>query len=577
MPVLQFKGKTAIEGYHHTVPHHTVEFDAKLSVLGKGEKPALDGNLIIEGDNLIALKALLPTHAGRIKCIYIDPPYNTGNEGWVYNDNLTQPQFKEWIGQTVGKEGEDATRHDKWCCMMYPRLRLLKELLRDDGAMFVSIDENEVHNLRMMMDEIFRVEMPLATLAWKRRSPSGMRKDPVSVDHEYVMLYAKDRSQIKLSGLFRAAADYPLEDKNGRYASTDLTIGMTAEDRPNQFYDITNPRTKVKYPGNPNRVWRFEPDMMKQVIEDKLVIWPDEQKDSDMTRPRYKTYFDPANPKIKPLSSWIESSSRSKAEINEEAEDYEIEIVTSGMNAEGGRVLQRIFGKKLVDYPKPPSLIKSLIRAATSKEDIILDSFAGSGTTAHALLDLNKEDGGDRKFILVQLPYDTKENEKDNFNICQKITAERVRRVIQGYSYKTPKGKRETVAGLGGSFTYASVGNPLFGEYRDWGKQLPGYEDLAKYIFYTETSRDFDRKMMNEKIGKIGEHQGTSYYLLYTPDGQEDRRLDMEWLKGLDKVEKNRNLVVYCEKIWVHRDDLAKYALETKRTVRPMIVPFNLK
>jgi adenine-specific DNA-methyltransferase len=577
MPVLQFKGKTAIESYHHTVPHHTLKFDGKLSLLGRGEKPGLDGNLIIEGDNLVALKGLLPTHAGRIKSIYIDPPYNTGNEDWVYNDNLTQPQFKEWIGQTVGKEGEDATRHDKWCCMMYPRLQLLKELLRDDGAIFVSIDENEFHVLRMMMDEIFRVEMPLATLVWKRRSPSGMRRDPVSVDHEYVLLYAKDRSQIRLSGLFRTAADYPLEDSKGKYASTDLTIGMTAEDRPHQFYDITNPKTKVKYPGNPNRVWRFEPDVMKQVIEDRLVIWPDEQKDSEMTRPRYKTYFDPANPKIKPLSSWIESSSRSKAEIKEEADDYDVEILTSGLNAEGGRILQRIFGKKMVDYPKPPSLIKSLIRAATSKEDTVLDSFAGSGTTAHALLELNKEDGGNRKFILVQLPYDTKENEKDNFNICEKITAERVRRVIQGYTYSNPKGKKEKVEGLGGSFTYASVGNSLFGEYRDWGKQPPAYEELAKYIFYTETSRDFDRKTMNEKSGKIGEHKGTSYYLLYTSNGQEDRRLDMEWLKGIEKTEKNKNLVVYCEKIWFHRDDLEKFAEETKRKVRPMIVPFNLK
>ena len=577
MPVIQFKGKTAIESYHHMVPHHMLQFDAKGSLLQKGEKPALDGNLIIEGDNLIALKALLPTHAGRIKCIYIDPPYNTGNEGWVYNDNLTQPQFKEWIGQTVGKEGEDATRHDKWCCMMYPRLQLLKELLRDDGAIFISIDENEFHILRLMMDEIFRVEMPLATLIWKRRSPSGMRRDPVSVDHEYVLLYAKDRSQIRLSGLFRTAADYPLEDKKGKYASTDLTIGMTAEDRPHQFYDITNPKTKRKYPGNPNRVWRFEPDVMKQVIEDSLVIWPDEQKDSEMTRPRYKTYFDPANPKIKPLSSWIESSSRSKAEIKEEAEDYDIEILTSGLNAEGGRIIQRIFGKKMMDYPKPPSLIKSLIRAATSKEDIVLDSFAGSGTTAHALLGLNEEDGGSRKFILVQLPYETKENEKDHFNICEKITAERVRRVIEGYTYTNPKGKKEKVEGLGGSFTYASVGNSLFGEYRDWGKQPPPYEELAKYIFYTETSRDFDRKAMNEKSGKIGEYHGASYYLLYTPNGQDGRQLDMEWLKGLDKIEKKKNLVVYCEKIWVHRDDLAKFEKETKRTVRPMIVPFNLK
>jgi len=147
-------------------------------------------------------------------------------------------------------------------------------------------------------------------------------------------------------------------------------------------------------------------------------------------------------------------------------------------------------------------------------------------------------------------------------------------RFVRVIGKKQIKGKSE---GLGSSFTYARVGRPLFGEYRDWSKQLPAYEELAKYIFYTETSRDFDRKVMNEKTGKIGEHHGTSYYLLYTPDGREDRRLDMEWLKGLDKTEKNRNLVVYCEKIWVHRDDLAKFEQETKRTVRPMIVPFNLK
>jgi adenine-specific DNA-methyltransferase len=223
--------------------------------------------------------------------------------------------------------------------------------------------------------------------------------------------------------------------------------------------------------------------------------------------------------------------------------------------------------------------VKRILQIYTNYNDgdIVLDSFAGSGTTAHAVLELNKEDGGNRRCILVQLPFETKEQGKDKFNICEKITGERVRLVIQGYTYTDPKGKKEKVAGVDGTFTYARVGRPLFGEYRDWGKQLPAYEELAKYIFYTETSRDFDRKVVNEKTGKIGEHHGTSYYLLYTPDGQQDRRLDMEWLKALDKTDKNRNVVVYCEKKWVHPDDLRKYELETKRTVRPMIVPFNLK
>ena len=190
MPIIQFKGKTAIESYHRVAPHHTLEIDAKLSLT---KKPGLDGNLIIEGDNLIALKSLLPTHAGRIKCVYIDPPYNTGNEAWVYNDNLTQPQFEEWIGQVVGKEGEDATRHDKWCCMMYPRLQLLKELLRDDGAIFVSIDDKEVHHLRVLMDEIFGEENFVTSVSWKTRNTDNRLKSMMSVDHEYVVIYAMNQ------------------------------------------------------------------------------------------------------------------------------------------------------------------------------------------------------------------------------------------------------------------------------------------------------------------------------------------------------------------------------------------------
>src|SRR5436305_11397171 len=215
MPTMQFKIKTPVETYHHTVPHHTFDFDSKLSVLGKCEKPSLDGNLIIEGDNLLALKALLPTHAGRIKCIYIDPPYNTSNEGWVYNDNLTQPQFKEWIGQVVGKEGEDATRHDKWCCMMYPRLQLLKELLRDDGAIFVAIDDNEVHHLRMLMDEIFGEENFVATVIWEKVYSPKSSATYFSENHDFIVIYAKAKTNWELGLLPRT------EEANARYENPD--------------------------------------------------------------------------------------------------------------------------------------------------------------------------------------------------------------------------------------------------------------------------------------------------------------------------------------------------------------------
>jgi adenine-specific DNA-methyltransferase len=218
-----------------------------------------------------------------------------------------------------------------------------------------------------------------------------------------------------------------------------------------------------------------------------------------------------------------------------------------------------------------------LIQIFTSGTDLVLDSFAGSGSTAHAVLALNQEDGNERKFILVQMPHDTKQDEKTGANICRDITAERVRKVIKGYSYKTQSGKQQKVEGLDGSFSYTRLGPALFGEYRELGKNAPPYAELAKYIFYTETSREFDHKAMNEKTGKIGEHRSTSYYLLYTPNNAEDRALDLAWLKSIEKSEKNRNLVIYCEKIWVHRDDLAKYEATTKRKVRPMIVPFHLK
>ena len=250
----------------------------------------------------------------------------------------------------------------------------------------------------------------------------------------------------------------------------------------------------------------------------------------------------------------------------------------SEYNNETGRdQIKRIFGETAFAYPKPVGLIKQILRLVNDRNCYVLDSFAGSGTTGQAVMELNKESGGGQKFILIQMPHDSKDQEAAKFNICRAITVERLRKIVGGYSYTTVNGKKEKIEGLGGSFTYARVGVALFGEYRDLGKKLPAYDELAKYIFYTETSRDFNRKALSEKTGKIGEHSGTSYYLLYTSDGKEDRALDLPWLQALDKREKSRNLVVYCEKIWIHRDDLAKFERETTRTVRPMLVPFNLK
>jgi DNA modification methylase len=559
MSVLQFKGKTAVECYHYTVPHHTFAFDRKLSVLDKGQEHGLDGNLIIEGDNLLALKALLPTHAGRVKCVYIDPPYNTGNEGWVYNDNLTQPQFKEWIGQTVGKESEDACRHDKWCCMMYPRLQLLKELLRDDGAIFISIDDNEVQNLRSLMDEIFGGNNFVATVIWEKvYSPKSSAKY-LSENHDYVVIYAKRKTEWKRRLLPRT------EEQNARYTNPDndsrgpwKTSDLSARNYYSKgTYRIECPGGRIIEGPPEGRYWSVSEETLWDLDDDKRIWWGEDGNND----PALKRFLSEVKDLV-PETIWTYQEVGHTQDAKKE-------------------VLRILGGTETPLTPKPVDLIYRICWIGSEPGDIILDSFAGSGTTAHAVLRLNAEGKGERRFVLVQQPYDTKDNQKNKLNICEQITARRVARVIGGFEYvkRGPKGKRTTAAekGLGGSFTFARLGPALFGEYRDFGEKFPAYEELAKYIFYTETSREFDAKRIDAKSGKIGEDRGTSYYLLYTPDAKADRALDLAWLKQIDKTETNRKLVVYCEKLWLHRDDLTKWERETKRTVRPMLVPFNLK
>lgn len=255
---------------------------------------------------------------------------------------------------------------------------------------------------------------------------------------------------------------------------------------------------------------------------------------------------------------------------------------------QGTNELAAIFdGAANFKFPKPSALLRHLFQTFTGKDDLVLDSFAGSGTSGQAILSLNVEDGGTRRFVLVQMPYDNKDNESAKFNICRKVTAERVRRVSTGYSYskKGRKGKKDlrTVEGIGGSFTYVRVGDPLFGEYKDFGDSLPPYEDIAKYVFYTETSREFpgttkrQNPAWDKKAGRIGEHGGRSYYLLYEPNEREDRGLDRKFLKEVASQDPNGELVVYCERLAVHQDELRAFRREHGKRIRPMLVPFNLK
>jgi len=469
-----------VQNHHLAVKYHQLVMKKELSLT---DKVSLHDNLIIQGDNLKVLKALLPSYAGKIKCIYIDPPYNTGNENWIYNDNVSSPMLKEWLGQTVDKE--DLTRHDKWLCMMMPRLKLLRELLSEEGAIFISIDDIEFHRLKILCDEIFGEENFIADFIWTSRQNVDSRSlNGVSNDHEYILCYSKN-TEYKIRGKEVDVAKYknPDKDERGPWMSSSIDGLATAEARPNLHYIITNPKTGKKYKPSPENGWRFQRSTIENLINEERIIWPK----NDLSKPRFKRYLNERLTEFTGFSS----------------------ILQTAYTVEGTRELRDIMGEETIKFPKPVALIKDLLIQTTNENDIVLDSFAGSGTTAHAVLELNKEDGGNRKFILA---------EQEEY--ADSITAERVRRVIKGV--KTAKSEK-LKKGTGGSFSYFQLGDAIKLESLLRGKNLPSFTEFARYLFYTATGEEFNENAIDEKTGFIGESKNYEAYLIYKPD--------IEWLK----------------------------------------------
>ncbi len=466
MPTLQFKGKTFVQNHHLAVPYHQLVPDTKKS---KTNKVSLNDNLIVHGDNLLALKALLPTYAGQVKCIYIDPPYNTGNEGWVYNDNVKSPLIKEWIGKVVGKEEEDLVRHDKWLCMMMPRLKLLRDLLHEEGVIFISIDDNEESHLKILMDEIFMPANFLGKLPRRTKIGGGSAASDFAIEHDYVIVYAKNKE--KSPRLFiphdpEYAKRYKEEDEYGKFFWDTMERSSTAT----KPYEIIAPDGTVL-----NGKWFRAEETFKSDLEKGEVKFLHKKDGS------WSVQFKQRPGKGRKIRSLIENEFKS-----DQAEYEEFGI------------------SKHFDYPKPVSLIKELIQSSTENNDIILDSFAGSGTTAQAVLELNKEDGKNRKFILVECE-----------DYADDITAERVRRVING----VPSSKNELVKnGLGGSFSYFDLGEAIEMESLLSGKSLPKYEELARYLFYTATGEEFKPEQVEESSNYIGSTQEFDVYSYYKPD-----------------------------------------------------------
>ena len=470
MPTLNWIGKEAVVNHHLKVPFRLLK-DVPDRACGE---PG-DGNLIVQGDNLVALKALLPYYAGQVKCIYIDPPYNTGNEGWVYNDNVNSPLIREWLGKTVGKEGETLDRHDRWLCMMYPRLVLLRKFLRQDGAIFVSIDDYELERLKLLLNEIFGEANHVATFIWKRRTtPDSRNLNGVSGDHEYVLCYQRTTG-FRVRGQKKDLGKYtnPDNDPRGPWMSDNLTGLANPTERPNLHYDVIHPVTGQRYGPHPSRGWIYGRDRMAELIKDNRILWP--RKPTG--RPRLKRYVTDMQSSTTGFSTVLDAPG----------------------NVEATKELGDLMGPKAFAFPKPSRLIALLIDQAAEPDDLILDSFAGSGTTGHAVLSLNSQDGGNRRFILVEM----------ESSIARELTAERVRRVAEGYT----RSEGKEVEGVGGSFRFCELGEPLFDED---GKirETVSFADLARHVYFTETGEPLPRERVRTSP-LIGVCRGVGIFLLY--------------------------------------------------------------
>lgn len=496
MPTLDFKGKPFVYSHHLSVPFRELKIDAGKSLPGDAG-PSLDDNLIIHGDNLHALKALLPKYAGKVDVIYIDPPYNTGNEGWAYNDNVNSPLMKEWIGDVV--DGDDLERHDKWLCMMWPRLVLLMELLSDNGVIFMSIDENEVSNLNKISAEIFGENNFLAKIVWHSKYTRSNDALNFSANCEFILCFQKtdygtiagERKGEKQFAAYTARGDDP------RRAKLTPLHAKSGKDQSS----FTFPNGVIWQPPV-GTFRRFNDASMLRLYNENAIYFGLDGK----ATPQRKTFLENMKPRMPPASYWSYKDVGGSHDAKNELKEF-------GLSG---------------DFPdtKPSSLVKFCIDISVEKKDaIILDSFAGSGTTAHAVQALNAADGGNRKFILIETE-----------DYADTITAERVRRVMQGI----PNAKDEALKnGLGGTFTYCDLGDPIdmesfFGE----SKSMPAYDQLASYIAFTATGEALGKAP--KKAAKdwfIGEVGGVRLHLIYKPDSDfmkgHNAALDMDTVKTI--------------------------------------------
>ena len=517
MPTLNWIGKEAVVNHDKEVPFRLLR---KVKANSTGENSQ---NLIIHGDNLEALKALMPYYHNKIKCIYIDPPYNTGNEKWVYNDKVNSPKIKKWLGKVVGGDSEDLCRHDKWLCMMYPRLKLIRDLLSDDGLLFVSMDEHEFNNLNLLLNEIFGEINHLGTFVWKSKVGGGSDNKHIVPEHEYILCFAKDKNLVPnltapvdedYKKAFRLKDEY-FKDRGPYYIDNLHKTGLDT-DRPNLRYAIECPDGSKLMPPT---IWRLSKEEFNRRKEEGRIVFKKTKFKGWQIYTKTYLYDNGEERKVRPRST----------------------LRNVGTTREGNRQIDELFGSRIFQYAKPFQLIKYFVSIATSNTDIVLDSFSGTGTTGHAVMDLNKDDKGNRKFILIEM----------EDKVAKDITAERIKKAIKKHDYKD-------------GFEFCELDKPLFNEEGQIEESCD-FDQFATYIYFTETQTNIDKKQVSGNF--IGEYNETDYYLIYKEKWK--NVLNKTFLK---KVKKNNNKkVIYADKCLIDEDILKKHNIQFKQ------IPYEVK
>ena len=554
MPTLHWVGKDKVVNHHHEVPFRLLEkkysFSANTDLLENSV-----GNRVIHGDNLEVLKSLLPEFEGEIDCVYIDPPYNTGNEEWKYNDNVNDPKIKKWLGQVVGKEGEDLSRHDKWLCMMYPRLKLLHRLLADGGVMFVSIDDNEQANLKLLMDEIFGLGKMLANFSW-RTDGNFDNQAKIKISHEYVLCYSKKPDEFEHPPVIDPSV------KDGSKLFKPVIRNTIVKNGPK------NPISKITLPAG------FPVDFAEGVIAQRSDGWPKIHGESKVIESKLvdaidfesgwsslsllKEFIDK---KFQPIldtkgqhTTFVIAQSGAIESIKKRDKPSHVISTLSALGSTQSMSAQLAEMNIAFDYPKPVDFVAYLITMLGENCRTVLDSFAGSGTTAHAVLKLNAQDGLNRQFILCE-----------TLDYAETITAERIRRVIDGYGEGAKK-----VSGTGGAFDFYTVGAALFKEDKNLNEDV-GVGAIRSYVAYTESIPEESRFSQDNLVSPyaLGATDTAIWIFNYEPDRV--TTLDLEFLGSL-KIKNLSNrpeqFTIYADKCALDRDFLYKHSITFKRIPR---------